>query len=333
MNLPEHIKSLLNPLKYDDSPDQIKLVQTHISYVLISREKVYKIKKPVDFGFLDFTTLEKRKLYCEREIEFNSRLTPEIYLKVETVRKTNGDYHYNGDGEIVDYAVVMKKFDEKNSLLNLLNENKINEKFFDTLAIKLANFHKKYPAEFNLAKESIKNMKITTDENFTQTEKYIGITIDGNKYNAIKSYTDNFYSKNEDLMKKRIIEKKICECHGDLHLKHIIVDNGKILIIDCIEFNERFRIIDVANEIAFLCMDLDYNNFDNFSKYFAYRYAEISNDGELFKLLDFYKIYRAYVRGKVTSFLLDDPSIPQEEKEKIKNTAKKYFDLAYSYLK
>jgi len=105
------------------------------------------------------------------------------------------------------------------------------------------------------------------------------------------------------------------------------------LIIDCIEFNERFRIIDVANEIAFLCMDLDYNGFGNFSEYFAEKYAEISDDPELFKLLNFYKIYRAYVRGKVTSFLLDDPSIPPEDKERIKDRAKRYFDLAYSYLK
>ena len=123
--LPDIIQSLLNPKKYPDNPDKINLVQTHISYVLISKEKVYKIKKPVDFGFLDFTTLEKRKFYCEQEIVLNSRLTPEIYEKVIEIRKKGDDYYFNGDGEIVEYAVVMKKINENYSLLNLLKQNKI----------------------------------------------------------------------------------------------------------------------------------------------------------------------------------------------------------------
>ncbi len=331
--LPEFIEKLLNPEKYDDSPSQLNLVQTHISFVLISKDFVYKIKKPVNFGFLDFTTLEKRKFYCEKEIEYNSRLTPEIYEKVVEIRKKGDDYFFNGDGEIVEYAVKMKRFNEDNSLLNLLKNKKCDDGIFRNIAQKLVNFHNKYPAEISLAQKSIDNMKITTDENFAQTEKYIGITIGKNAYNKLKNYTNKFYEEKESLLKKRIKDKRIKECHGDLHLQHIIIDNNKILIIDCIEFNDRFRIIDVANEIAFLSMDLDYNGYENYSKLFVDYYVELSKDYEIYELLNFYKIYRAYVRGKVTSFLLDDRAILPEDKEKIKLRAKRYFELAESYLK
>lgn len=331
--LPDIIQSLLNPEKYPDNPDKIDLVQTHISYVLISKEKVYKIKKPVDFGFLDFTTLEKRKFYCEQEIVLNSRLTPEIYEKVIEIRKKGDDYYFNGDGEIVEYAVVMKKINEDYSLLNLLKQNKVKKDFFKKLAEKLYYFHEKYPAPYELAKKSIENMKITTDENFSQTEKYINITIEKDVYNELKEFTNNFYKEYEELLFRRIEEGRIKECHGDLHLQHIIKENDKIFIIDCIEFNDRFRIIDVANEIAFLSMDLDYNNYKEFSEYFIKKYIEISDDKEIETLLNFYKIYRAYVRGKVTSFLLDDPSIQEDYKKMIKEKAKKYFELAYSYIK
>ncbi len=332
MNLPDFITSLLNPNKYPDKPDEIKLVQTHISYVLISRKKVFKIKKPVNFGFLDFTTIDKRKFYCEQEIILNSRLTPEIYKNVVPIVEKDNDYFFGNNGKIIDYAVVMKKIDENFSLLNLLKKGEIKKNFFDDLTKKLYNFHSKYSAPMELAQKSLENMKITTDENFSQTEKYIEITISPKIYNELKDYTENFYKKYDNLFKKRINENKIKECHGDLHLQHIIVENGKIFIIDCIEFNDRFRVIDVANEIAFLSMDLDFNGYKDFSNYFVKKYIEISNDFEIEKLLNFYKIYRAYVRGKVTSFLIDDPAIKENDKELIKEKAKKYFELAYSYL-
>ncbi len=330
--LPPFITSLLKPEKYPDNPEKVELVQTHISFVLISKSFVYKIKKPVNFGFLDFTTLEKRKFYCEQEIKLNSRLTSEIYEKVIEIKKFNNDYFFNGKGETVEYAVLMKKFNEKNSLLNLLNQKKVGFEIFDKIAEKLVKFHEKYPAPYELAKDAIKNMKITTNENFAQTEKYIGITIEKDIYLKLKEYTENFYSNEEQLLQKRIKDKKIKECHGDLHLQHIIIDNNKLLIIDCIEFNNRFRIIDTANEIAFLSMDLDYNGFNDFSKYFVDKYVKLSKDNEIYRLINFYKIYRAYVRGKVTSFLLDDPAIEKSKKEEIREKAEKYFQLAYSYL-
>jgi aminoglycoside phosphotransferase family enzyme len=329
------IDSLLKKEKYPDNPEEIKYVQTHISNVFISKELVYKIKKPVDFGFLDFTTIDKRKYFCEREIELNSRLSPDIYIKVVTVNKVNDEYFFDlNKGEVVDYAVVMKRIDESNLLKNLLKENRADKDSFKKIAESLYEFHKKYPANEKMAKEfgSIELLKFTTDENFSQTEKYINITIKEEYFNAIKEFTNNFYKNNEALFEERILKKMIKEAHGDLHLEHVGIANGECFFLDCIEFNDRFRIIDVANEIAFLSMDLDYNNYFEFSDFFIEYYRDISKDNELLKLIQFYKIYRAYVRGKVTSFLLDDPNIPEQEKKNIKERAAKYFNLAYRYM-
>ena len=329
------IESLLNPSKYPDNPEEVKLVQTHISYVFISKNFVYKIKKPVNFGFLDFTSLEKRKHFCEQEIILNSRLSSDIYIKTVPVYKLNNDYFFDaGEGEIVDYAVVMHKIDEQFLVKNLLYSGNIETSDFKKIAEQLFKFHNKYPADINMAKEnsSIEMLKFTTDENFSQTEPYIGITIDKSAFENLKSYTDNFYIQNKDLLNKRITDRQIKECHGDLHLEHVGIKEKKAFFLDCIEFNERFRIIDVANEIAFLAMDLDYNGYKEFSTDFINFYIEISEDEEILSLIDFYKIYRAYVRGKVTSFLIDDKNIPENRKKEIIFKAKKYFNLAETYL-
>jgi len=331
------IKTLLNPAKYPDKPENIKFVQTHISNVFISKNYVYKIKKPVNFGFLDFTTLEKRKFYCEQEIILNSRLSPEIYIKVVPVIFYKNDYFFNefvDKGETVDYAVVMKRINEENLLKNKLINNSLQIQDFKIIADHLYKFHEKYPATFSDATEnsSIEMLKFTTDENFSQTEKYINITINQLQFNRIKTFTNEFYKKEKDLFYNRIKTQKIKECHGDLHLEHIGIENGKPFFLDCIEFNNRFRIIDVANEIAFLSMDLDFNGYTDYSQKFIDYYIEFSKDRDILKLLNFYKIYRAYVRGKVTSFLLDDPNIEENEKNSIINKAKKYFTLAYNYL-
>jgi aminoglycoside phosphotransferase family enzyme len=331
------IKSLLNPQKYPDNPDNVKFVQTHISNVFISKNYVYKIKKPVNFGFLDFTTLEKRKYFCNQEIILNSRLSPDIYIKIVPVVSYNHDFFYEkylDKGKIIDYAVVMKRINENNLLKNLLKNNFLKDDSFKLISSTLYSFHEKYPASLEDAYEnsSIKMLKFTTDENFSQTEKYIGTTISESQFKNIKNFTNKFYIKEEKLLNKRIKELKIKECHGDLHLEHIGIENNQPFFIDCIEFNKRFRIIDVANEVAFLSMDLDFNEYKELSKKFVEYYIQISEDYEILKLLNFYKIYRAYVRGKVTSFLVDDINVKNEDKNAIVNTAKKYFALAETYL-
>lgn len=326
-------KELLAVESYPEYTSKVELVQTHISWVFITDNFVYKVKKPVNFGFLDFSTLAKRKYYCEQEVLLNRRLAPEIYLGVVPVMKeSKGRLAFGGEGKIVDYSVKMKKLPIDRLMSNLLKESKLNSKMIQQVAKKIADFHASAESSPKIAKfGSPELIKINTDENFEQTKKYIGVTITQGQYKQMKKYTDNFYGSKTELIKKRIDEGRIKDCHGDLHLQHVCITD-KIIIFDCIEFNERFRYSDTAADIAFLAMDLDYNNRKDFADSLIDYYVDYTNDSELYEILNFYKLYRAYVRGKVISFQLDDQSLKSFERAKALDTAKKYFELAYSYI-
>jgi len=200
------------------------------------------------------------------------------------------------------------------------------------VAQKLVEFHQRAETNANIsAFGDLEAITKNTEENFTQTEKYIGNTISQERYQRIKDYTDSFVEKNTPLFRKRITDGRIRDCHGDLHAAHICFTNG-ICIYDCIEFNDRFRYCDVASEVAFLAMDLDHYRRVNLSQSFVNAYVTESQDEELLRLLNFYKCYLAYVRGKVESFKLDDPYISEEEKTGVLAVARSYFRLAESYV-
>ncbi len=173
---------------------------------------------------------------------------------------------------------------------------------------------------------SIKTIKKNTDENFNQTKEVLGITITKEKFNYIKSVTNQFLTKKKDVFIKRIKNGLIRDCHGDLHSGNIVVSNNKVYIFDCIEFNKRFRYSDIASDIGFLAMDLDFQANPYQSSYFINSYVGKSKDFGIYDVLNFYKCYRAYVRGKVIGFKLIDPYIDKKEKQKIKETASKKFD-------
>jgi len=214
----------------------------------------------------------------------------------------------------------------------LLANNRVSLEMITSVAQKLAEFHQKAETNTNItAFGNLDTIKQNTEENFIQTKKYIGNTISQERYQHTKDYTDSFIEENASLFHKRITQGRIKDCHGDLHTAHICFSNG-ICIYDCIEFNDRFRYCDVASEVAFLAMDLDHHGRADLSRNFISAYVASSQDSELLKLLDFYKCYRAYVRGKVESFKLDDPYISKEEKERALTVAKRYFELAESYV-
>jgi hypothetical protein len=173
--------------------------------------------------------------------------------------------------------------------------------------------------------------KVNTDENFEQVEKYIAITIQQNEFEALKRWTNDFYRSNRTLFFKRIKEGRIRDCHGDLHMEHICFTEP-LSIIDCIEFNDRFRYSDTLADIAFLLMDLEYHGGEDYSELFWNEYKELAGEVDVDSLLTFYKVYRAFVRGKVNSFQVDDDGISSDKKEKAVQTARKYFKLAYSYI-
>ena len=331
MDLPSLQKALLDPNIYPDLPKKVEFIETHISLVFLTRKYVYKIKKPVDFGFLDFTSLDKRKYFCEQEVRLNRRLSPNIYLGVLEITFNRGRLSFSGSGQVEEYAVQMKRIPEELLLDKLLEKGQVDGEMMEALSERLARFYAS--AETN---EHIKSfakpgrVKQDTDENFEQTRKYIHGVISKRIYEEIQKRTNEFFRSQEALFHRRIVSDRIRDCHGDLRLEHIFWGK-EIAIFDCVEFNERFRYTDVAADIGFLAMDLDYHGREDLSEHLIRAYIEKSGDQELLSMLDFYKCYRAYVRGKVESFRLDDPHIPEAEKAGALKRAKKYFELAHQY--
>ena len=329
---PPLVKALLKPEIYPHRPKRVELVQTQMSFLFLTGDYVYKVKKPVDLGYLDYTTLEKRRFFCQQEIELNRRLCPDVYLEVVPVVNSLGQIRLDGEGETIEYAVKMKQLPGERMMDKLLPQDLVTEEMVGRVAEKLAAFHDKARTSPDIsAYGKLEAIMTNTEENFTQTEKYMGISISDQKYHRIKAYTDNFVATNKSLFNKRIMDGRIRDCHGDLHAAHVCISNG-IYIYDCIEFNDRFRYGDVASEIAFLAMDLDRYQRADLSRAFVNAYARLSQDKELLQLLNFYKCYRAYVRGKVASFMLDDLHVSEEEKTSALAAARRYFELAESYI-
>lgn len=298
----EQINKLLADISMH-AQEQPKLIETHISWVIVAATNVYKIKKPVHFSFLDFSTCEKRKYYCEQEITLNNRLTENIYLDVQPIRVKSGCYYWGGDeGEIIDYAVKMMKLDGDLQMDILLSKNKVTSEHIHKLAEKIAYFHKNTtkvygidPFELQEQFNDLKNEKEFLSENLGKTDSLI---ID----KAIQ-FSDLFIRENASYLTERIKNGYFRDCHGDLHTRNIFLLPDP-QPFDCIEFNDSFRQIDILNEIAFLCMDLDAAGRQDLSELFVSNYNEffpaVKSAKEL-KLFRYYKGYRANVRAKVNS--------------------------------
>jgi len=326
------VDALMKPEAYDEEAGSIELVQTHISFVFLTKRFVYKVKKAVDFGFLDFTTLEKRRFFCEKELELNRRLCGDMYLEVVPINKADA-IKIKGAGETVEYAVKMKRMPQERIMSKLLEKNKVDNKLIGRIAKIIAEFHSKAETNKKISEfGSLAIIETNWKENFNQTEEFVGNTISMKDFKLIRERINDFMRRNVSVFERRITEGRVRDCHGDIHSGNIFVTDG-IYIFDAIEFNERFRYSDVAADVAFLVMDLDFKDRTDLSNFFVERYVEYSGDQELMRLLPFYKCYRAYVRGKVTSFKLKDPSIRDQEKSAAKKEANAYFKLASTYAK
>jgi aminoglycoside phosphotransferase family enzyme len=326
------VDALLTPQAYPQNPGNISLIQTHISFVFLTEKYVYKVKKAVNFGFLDFSTLDLRRMFCQKELELNRRLCPEIYLEVVPITKSDA-VKIGGSGETVEYALKMLRLPQDRIMTVLLKENKVDRKTIDEIAAKVAQFHSKAATNPQINEfGSLKIVKTNWDENFSQTTKYTNQTLFLADFQFIQDKINSFMVQNSELFKERIADNRIRDCHGDLHSGNIFITD-RICIFDAIEFNDRFRYSDVAADVAFLAMDLDYQKRTDLADYFIERYLAYSQDKTLPKMLPFYKCYRAYVRGKVISFRLDDPNINPQEKESATHEAQTYFKLAAEYAK
>lgn len=318
----------MNDNEVDKLKDSINadLIQTHISWILLSKDLVYKIKKPVKFSFLDFSTLEKRKLFCEEEVRLNKRLSPEIYLGITSIR-SNGQVGFEGNGKIIEYAVKMKRLPEDRRMDGLLTNNKVTPDDIIKIAEIVSDFHKRIDSiedkKYNSAdmvKEQINDLG-----SFKEVIEQAGNK--GDNVDSILQKSNEFISKNKELFEKRQIQGRIKDCHGDLHSANIFIEKqGKIVIFDCIEFNKEIRYIDLVCEVAFMAMDLDAFEREDYSKLFIEKYVELSGDNELISLINFYKCYRANVRAKIAAI-----EYSQKPNPNAKQKIEKYIELAEKY--
>lgn len=328
----ELLRFLETPKSYPHQPPRVWMIQTHSSWVALAAPFVYKVKKPVNFGFLDFSTLEKRKFFCEREVELNRRLCPGVHLGVLPISRKKGRLTFGAGEAVVEYAVHMRKLPERYFILRCLERQAVGTAEIDRIVSTLKAFYEAQHPDPEIARWGRKTkLKISTDENFRQTEDFIGNTISRPAYEAIRAFTNGFFRQHPARFAARVLEGRIRDCHGDLHLEHIHLSPKHVVIFDCIEFNDRFRYIDVANDVAFLAMDFDFRRRPDLSRYTARRIAAQLSDPGLLGLLDFYKCYRAYVRGKVESFQLLSGGITGSEKREIGERAHRYFRLALRY--
>jgi uncharacterized protein len=328
------IEDLSRPDSMPDPTQSVSVIQTHISIVFVADDFVYKIKKPVNFGFLDFSDFEKRKYYCFREVELNRRLSTGIYLDVIPVTYDGTSYRLGSRrGETVDHAVKMKRVPEETLMKTLFEEGKLTEHHLGDIAVVLAGFHQKADGGPGIERFGEAGaFKVNTDENFMQIEPYIGRSLDKKTFIVLKDWTEDFFSNRGDLFAARIAQGKIRDCHGDLHMEHVCLGD-QVSVIDCIEFNERFRYCDTLADFAFLLMDLEFHGGAAQAETLWNLYRIHAEEaGDVDDLLTFYKVYRAMVRGKVNSFQLDDANVSEDKRLQATNAATDYFNLACRYI-
>ncbi|ASC73954.1 uncharacterized protein XM38_049280 [Halomicronema hongdechloris C2206] len=332
--LPALIQALLQPQAYPHPVTQpMRLMQTHVSYVLLTGEYAYKLKKPVNFGFLDYSTLEKRHHFCQEELRLNQRAAAPLYLDVCPVTQQGDQYRLQGEGQAVDYAVKMRQFPQDALLSHLSEQGELSEELLRRLAERVADFHRRAEtSDYIRAFGELSQVRQAIDENYDQTVDFIGGPQTQQQFDETKAYTDRFFAERADLFRQRQEQGWIRACHGDLHLGNICYWQDQLLLFDCIEFNEPFRLVDVMYDIAYIVMDLVLRERSDLTGPFLSHYVEQTGDWEGLQILPLYVSRQAYVRAKVTSFLLKDPSVAEADKQQASATAARYYRLAWSYV-
>jgi uncharacterized protein len=326
-------QEMLKPSFYPERTSSVLYRETHISRVYLTDRHVYKIKKPVNMGFLDFSSLEQRHFFCEEEVRLNSRFCLDTYLGVEPVCIGKEGLHIGQPGDVVEYLVKMRRLPE-----NLMLNRKLEEQAADLplaviqIARQLADLHTALPkSNHDEGYSDLMHVRRNWDENFHQTAAFEGSSISPEGYNALQSYVKGFLEDNEELIDQRESEGWVRECHGDLHAEHICL-TATVRIYDCIEFNRRFRVSDILADIAFLLMDIDRHSRADLAN--ALWHAYQSGMGLLVpeRLLCFYKVYRACVRGKVEAMASADENAGAALRREAGKRALGYFNLALGYL-
>lgn len=342
----------MGDLASDLTASSEELIETHISWVFLRPGEVFKVKKPVDFGFLDFTDAAARKAACLAEVELNSRLAPGVYRGVVPVlRDSRGVHHvgsspnhatgdagtapsstpeWAGQGEVVDYAVHMNRLPRAARADLLLERGELGAAHIDALAGCLARFHARAAQGEHIAEFGrVQVIRGNVEENFAQARSLLSQLVPGDVEREVEERQLGFLASHAPLFAQRIGGGYIRDGHGDLRLEHAyMVDSGGPVIIDCIEFNERFRFADVCADVAFLSMDLRWHGRVDLAERLLARYARETGDHDLYALVDFYESYRAYVRAKVSALSLGSASLSFDARQRLEAEARGYLLLS-----
>ncbi|GAB9472789.1 hypothetical protein Gpo141_00009958 [Globisporangium polare] len=347
---------------------EIPVIHTHMSMVFLLPRRVYKVKKEVDFGFADFSTLYKRFQACFAEVQLNKRLAPDVYIGIVPIsmqretrkiavrcddfwtpeKSANLDYWLNDEfGEIIEWAVHMVRLPDEQTLLHALNNDRLTKEMLSDVAQMLVNFHKNARRGEKIdafGKEEV--IRTNIDQNFEQTQSHVNVTVSEPVYRRVKELTYSWLKELKTTIASRVANGYICDSHGDLRLEHVYMrpspsdaTNGKapsskLVVLDCIEFNEQFRFGDPLSDVAFLMMDIWRMGRPDLARYLQQQYLlkAVQDTPENAKLFMFYAAYRAVVRAKVSGFRVDDPSLSENHREKEIQRARCYWLVALSFL-
>ena len=310
-----------------------ELIETHISWVFLGRQDVFKVKRPVDFGFLDFTSLEKRRMACEAELRLNRRLAPNVYLGVVPITlEPDGSHRIGGEKDPVEWAVHMRRLREDERADILLKGGALTGAHVDALAAHIVAFHREARCDGETSRHgTVDVIRRNVTENFEQTRETIGDYLSPTQAAEIEAWQRKVL-EDETTFESRIATGRVRDGHGDLRLEHVYFqDNDSIAIIDCIEFNDRFRYADTCADIAFLSMDLTWNGRPDLAERLLGRYARLSNDYDLYSVVNFYESYRAFVRGKIASFVAADPLTTTIVLSRAVEEARRYLLLSLAF--
>lgn len=328
------IQALQNPALYQHPVRYFKVMETHISWVILTGDYAYKIKKPVDFQFLDFSTLEKRHFYCHQELQLNQALAPEIYQAVLDIRGSLDQPFFNGSGEIIEYAIKMREFPQEMLFDKLLARDELSSRLIEKTARIMADFHEK-------ASRDVPQARLGTPEqihepvmqNFAQIRPLLSIKAELDQIERLEQWACQQHQLLRDVFQARKDQGFIRACHGDIHLGNIALLQERPVIFDCIDFNDEFRWTDTMADLAFLAMDLEDKKRPDYAHLAINAYLEQSGDYQGLAVLRYYQCYRAVVRAKVTLFGVLQAGLSSEQQEKIREQYRRIIVLAEHYTK
>jgi aminoglycoside phosphotransferase family enzyme/predicted kinase len=340
--LPPYVQGLLDPSAYPEPPATVELAQTHISYVFLVGDVVYKTKKPVDFGFINQIGSEARERYCHDEVRLNARLAPDVYLGVvPVVRRADGRFAVEADGEVVEWAVKMRRLPDDRTLDRILAAEGPPPRLAERLVRKLIAFHEDaavVPDDPEYAGGP--GERKWWSREYGEAAGFIGDTWRADDAATTKAFFDETVEEQQALFNQRLTDGRVVEGHGDLHAKHVYLLDGvdgagdeRIAIVDCIEFTDwfHFRYLDVGYDLAFLAMDLEARGFPDLGDEVAGRYIAAACDETMGVLQPLHRAFRAFVRGKVESIGAHAEEISVDERARLYASASAYFRLAAAF--